>query len=619
MKRLFTMFCMVSTIGLTMLWNGCTADVDLDNIDTSVDVEANVATPIGSMTATIDDFVGDGTWGIFIDTVNHEGVITFRDTFSIARDFHKLDLSKYISRARLKLNIYEPLDKAGLMNNNQITGNGVQIPLTFPLTLKLKGINEKTDAQRIDSALIKNASFTSKLTAIDGSPIQWEWIDKVTLDLGDRCYRPDGNIVTVYDKNKNTYGYRQDIPTNIDEFSINLMKNKNLDPEKEWKKYIDNVVDSCTFNVTIYLTIPTSAGALQVPSTAAFQYDLGVQFIDYHAVWGMFEPSKDMSGEAVEAIATYWSPWNTLQDLRLPFAEPRVDMQVTTQVAGAMIMEGDYLYTENEQGEKAYATFDGDTSLYKFFNKNEYLPLSSPIGTEKTMHILFDKDPSRGHIDQLFAIRPDQIGYKFAVKFNEQETPQIRLTKNTSIKIDAVCNLPMILNEGVSLGYSDKIKGIDLSMLDLDSLLKDVEMIDTLEEASAKLVIKFENSIPLQFKGVLTCLDENDNVIIDPKTEQPLLLTENDTILIAAPEFTKEGHEWNITPLESVEVINVDREDLETLRQIKTIEFHAWMDDESLAEAYKNGLNNIQLKDDNYLKVKIAVGANVEGVLNLEF
>ena len=616
MKRLFTMFCMVSTIGLTMLWNGCTADVDLDNIDTSVDVEANVATPIGSMTATIDDFVGDGTWGIFIDTVNHEGVITFRDTFSIARDFHKLDLSRYISRTRLKLNIYEPLDKAGLMNNNQITGNGVQIPLTFPLTLKLKGINQNIDAQRIDSALIKNAGFTSKLAAIDGSPIKWEWIDKVTLDLGDRCYRPEGNIVTVYDKNKDTYGYRQDIPVNIDEFYINLMKNK--EPQK-WSEYVNNVVDSCTFNVTIYLTIPTSAGAIQVPSTAAFQYDLGVQFIDYHAVWGMFEPSKDMSGEAVEAIATYWSPWNTLQDLRLPFAEPSVDMLVTTQVAGAMIMEGDYLFTENEQGEKAYATFDGKQSLYKFFNKNEYLPLNSPIGTEKTMHILFDKDPSRGHIDQLFAIRPDQIGYKFAVKFNEQETPQIRLTKNTSIKIDAVCNLPMILNEGVSLGYSDKIKGIDLSMLDLDSLLKDVEMIDTLEEASAKFVIKFENSIPLQFKGMLTCLDENDNVIIDPKTEQPLLLTENDTILIAAPEFTKEGHDWKITPLESVEVINVDREDLETLRQIKTIEFHAWMDDESLAEAYDNGLNNIQLKDDNYLKVKIAVGANVEGVLNLEF
>ena len=615
MKRLFTMFCMVSTIGLTMLWNGCTADVDLDNIDTSVDVEANVATPIGSMTATIDDFVGDGTWGIFIDTVNHEGVITFRDTFSIARDFHKLDLSKYISNTTLKMNVYDKLEGKPYFVNGQITGNDQPIVLTFPLTLKLKNINNNLAHQRIDSALINDASFISKISSIGGLPLKWEWIEKVELKLGKNFHRPSGNLITVYSKGDG-YGYNQNINVAVDAFSMNLMKEKN---PQSWKDYTNNVVDTCNFEILMHIVVPSSAGEVNIPSTAAFQYDLGVKFIDYEAVWGMFEPSKDMSGEAVEAIATYWSPWNTLQDLRLPFAEPSVDMQVTTQVAGAMIMEGDYLYTENEQGEKAYATFDGDTSLYKFFNKNEYLPLSSPIGAEKTMHILFDKDPSRGHIDQLFAIRPDQIGYKFAVKFNEQETPQIRLTKNTSIKIDAVCNLPMILNEGVSLGYSDKIKGIDLSMLDLDSLLKDVEMIDTLEEASAKLVITFENSIPLQFKGVLTCLDENDNVIIDPKTKRPLLLTENDTILIAAPEFTKEGHDWNITPLESVEVINVDREDLETLRQIKTIEFHAWMDDESLAEAYRNGLNNIQLKDDNYLKVKIAVGANVEGVLNLEF
>ena len=615
MKRLFTMFCMVSTIGLTMLWDGCTADVDLDNIDTSVDVEANVATPIGSMTATIDDFVGDGTWGIFIDTVNHEGVITFRDTFSIARDFHKLDLSKYISNTTLKMNVYDKLEGKPYFVNGQITGNDQPIVLTFPLTLKLKNINNNLAHQRIDSALINDASFISKISSIGGLPLKWEWIEKVELKLGENFHRPSGNLITVYSKGDG-YGYNQNINVAVDAFSMNLMKEKN---PQSWKDYTNNVVDTCNFEILMHIVVPSSAGEVNIPSTAAFQYDLGVKFIDYEAVWGMFEPSKDMSGEAVEAIATYWSPWNTLQDLRLPFAEPSVDMQVTTQVAGAMIMEGDYLYTENEQGEKAYATFDGDTSLYKFFNRNEYLPLSSAIGTEKTMHILFDKDPSRGHIDQLFAIRPDQIGYKFAVKFNEQETPQIRLTKNTSIKIDAVCNLPMILSEGVSLGYSDKIKGIDLSMLDLDSLLKDVEMIDTLEEASAKLVIKFENSIPLQFKGMLTCLDENNNVIIDPKTEKPLLLTENDTILIAAPEFTKDGHDWNITPLESVEVINVDRDDLETLRKIKTIEFYAWMDDESLAEAYDNGLNNIQLKDDNYLKVKIAVGANVEGVLNLEF
>ena len=617
MKRLFTMFCMVSTIGLTMLWNGCTADVDLDNIDTSVDVEANVATPIGSITATIDDFVGDGTWGIFIDTVNHEGVITFRDTFSIARDFHKLDLSKYISNTKISMNVYDKMEAKGVLANGQITGNGQTIELEFPLTLKLKGINNNKDYQRIDSAMIKNAKFESSIGKAGGLPLEWDWIDKVVLHMDENNFhRKGGNDIVVYSKGDG-YGYSEPIPSNIDEFTLDLMKDKH--PSKP-ELYYGNAIDSCKFVIKMTMTIPQEAGVVTVPKGAGFEYRLRVQFIDYYAVWGMFEPSNDMHGEGLETIATYWEPWNTLRDLRLPFAEPKVDMHVTTQVAGALVMYGDYLYTKNTQGEEAYALFNGEKTLEKHFTSKEYLTLDSEIGATTTnMCVTFDKDPARGQIDRLFSIRPDMIGYKFHVDFNRQATPQVRLTPNTSIKVDAVCNLPMIFNEGVSLGYSDKIKGIDLSMLDLDSLLKDVEMIDTLEEASAKLVIKFENSIPLQFKGMLTCLDENDNVIIDPKTEKPLLLTENDTILIAAPEFTKDGHDWNITPLESVEVINVDRDDLETLRQIKTIEFHAWMDDESLAEAYDNGLNNIQLKDDNYLKVKIAVGANVEGVLNLEF
>lgn len=618
MKRLFTMICMVGTMGLTMLWNGCTADVDLNNIDTSVKVKADsVATPIGSMTATIDDFVGDGTWGIFIDTVNHEGVITFRDTFSIARDFHKLDLSKYISSTKISMNVYDKMEAKGVLANGQITGNGQTIELEFPLTLKLKGINDDKNYQRIDSAMIKNAKFESSIGKAGGLPLEWDWIDKVVLHMDEKNFnREGGNDIVVYSKGDG-YGYSEPIPSNIDEFTLNLMKDKH--PSKP-ELYYGNAIDSCKFVIKMTMTIPQEAGVVTVPKGAGFEYRLRVQFIDYYAVWGMFEPSKDMHGEGLETIATYWEPWNTLQDLRLPFAEPKVDMHVTTQVAGALVMYGDYLYTKNTQGEEAYALFNGEKTLEKHFTPSEYLTLDSEIGATTTnMCVTFDKDPARGQIDRLFSIRPDMIGYKFHVDFNRQATPQVRLTPNTSIKIDAVCNLPMILNEGVSLGYSDKIKGIDLSMLDLDSLLKDVEMIDTLEEASAKLVIKFENSIPLQFKGMLTCLDENDNVIIDPKTEKPLLLTENDTILIAAPEFTKDGHNWNITPLESVEVINVDREDLETLRQIKTIEFHVWMDDESLAEAYDNGLNNIQLKDDNYLKVKIAVGANVEGVLNLEF
>lgn len=616
MKKLFTILSLAGIF--TMLWQGCEANVDLNNIDTSVKVQANVATPIGSMKATIGDFVGDGTWGIFIDTVKNHGVLTFKDTFSIQRDFHNLDLSKYISNTTLKMNVYDKLEGQPYFVNGQIMGNDQPIVLTFPMTLKLTGINNNQSHQRIDSALINNASFISNITSIGGLPLKWEWIEKVELNLGDNFSRPAGNTVTVYQKG-NGYGYNQDIRVAVDAFSLNLMKNK--EPQS-WQQYTNNVVDTCQFEVRMHIVVPSSAGVIKIPSTAAFQYKLGVQFIDYEAVWGMFEPSSDMATEAEDNIADAWKPWNDISKLRLPFAEPSVDMLVTTQIAGAMIMEGDYLYTKNAQGETAYATFDKyetKYSLYKYFTKNEYLSLDSPIGAEATMHVLFDKDPERGHIDKLFAIRPDKIGYKFSVKFNEQETPQIRISNNTSIKLDAICNLPMIFNEGVELAYSDTITDIDLSTLEFDSILSGIEIIDTLEDASAKLVIKIENSIPLQFKGVLTCLDENNNVIINPKTNEPFLITENDTIVIGAPKYEFINHVWQEETLECAEIVNVDREDLETIKRIKSIAYYVSLDDESLAYAYEQGLFNVKLTEDNHLRIKLAVGANVEGVLNLEF
>ena len=603
---------MVSVFSLSLLIQGCEADVDLNNIDTSVKVNANVATPIGSIRATLGDFFGDGTFGITIDSIKNHGVLTFRDTFSIEREFHSIDLANYISRTTLNMNVYDQLK--GLMHEGKIVGTGTQIPLTFPLTLKLSGINKDISKQRLDSALIKDARFVSKITPAGNLPIEWDWIDKVTISLGENFYRPSGNTVTVYQRGDDcTYG--QEIPINVDEFSLNLMKNKH---PQDWKEYANNVTDSCTFDITLYVTIPTSAGEITIPSTAKFQYEIGVQFIDYHAIWGMFEPSDDMSATAEDRIGDFWEPWNSINKLCLPLAQPSVDVAITTQLAGALILEGDHLYTKNEQGDIRYATFGGNKTLYKYFDKNEYLPLDSEIGAETDIHVLFDNDPERGCLDKLFAIRPDYIGYKFAVKFNEQETPQIRMTKNTSIRLDAACDLPMIFNEGLEIAYSDTINDIDLSALDIDSILNSVTVLDTLEEAKAKLVITLENSIPLEFIGKLTCLDANGNIIIDPKTREPFILTEKDSIVIAAPKFTFENHAWSSTATESIEVINVDREDLETIKKINKVVFYIELNDKAMQQAYDQGLFNVKLTNDNYLRVKLGVGASVEAVLNFD-
>lgn len=608
MKRTIHLFLTTCIVGLGLLMHSCDAGVDLNNIDTTLEVKANVATPIGSLHATLGDFIGDGTWGIYTEN----GVLTFKDTFSIERKFHKLDLSQYISHANMDLKLHDQL--GGL---NYIVGTGEQVALTFPMTLHLTGINNNEAYQRLDSALIEHASFVSNITKAGGLPVEWEWIDRVTINLSEKFFhRPEGNIVTIYEKGGKG-GYGQNMQINVDDFSLNLMKNRN---PQGFRDYWENVVDSCDLSVTMYVTIPAEAGLISVPSDAAFHYDLGVQFIDYKAVWGMFEASSEMSDENEIVIADAWSAWANLKSAKLPLADPSIDLQITTQIAGALELTGDYLYVSDEKNPPVYATFEGNQTFYKVFKKNECLPLSSEIGASKTVHQLFDKDPQRGRIDRLFSVHPEKLGYKFSVDFNQVETPQIRITNNTSIHVDAICNLPFVFNEGVMFDYSDTIADIDLSMLDLDSLLADVTLLDTLEQASAVLALTFTNDIPFQIKGVFTCLDENNNVVIDPKTEKPFLITGNDTVLIPSPEYTYNelALNWIPKPVNRVETIRVDRETLETLQKVKSIALYASIDDHALSDVFAEGNFTTKLTDKEGLRIKIAVGANIEAILKLD-
>ena len=60
MKRNIFRVSLWCGICMAMTLVGCKADVDLGNIDTTTKVEANLALPIGSVNATLGDFVGDG-------------------------------------------------------------------------------------------------------------------------------------------------------------------------------------------------------------------------------------------------------------------------------------------------------------------------------------------------------------------------------------------------------------------------------------------------------------------------------------------------------------------------------------------------------------------------------
>ncbi len=600
-------------VGFAM--RGCKADVDLKNIDKTAELDMGIALPVGSMSAAVGDFLADGqVSNIYVDSLHNKGVLVFKDTFSVDKKYHQVDLSQYVSEKTLTMNVYDKLQGTGYLENHQITGDDTRdITLAFPLTLKLKGINSNENDERLDSALIENAKFISTIVP-KNLPLKWEWINTVSIDLGAAFSRPQGKNVVVYSKGDG-YGYSQDIPVNVTEFTVNLMKDKTPDsPEAYW----GNVMDTCNFVIYFNFTVPTSAGKVTIADDAAFEYHLGVQFIDYKAIWGMFSPSSDMYDEDTVNIAAEWKAWEQLKKAKLPFAEPVVDMQITTKVAGALVMQGDYLFVETaDHTQKKYATFNGNQTLYRYFTPDEYLPLTSPIGDSATMHVRFDNTEAFGHIDRLFAIRPDLIGYKFSIDFNRQRTPQIRITPNTGVYVDAIATLPFIFNEGVGLEYSDTIKDVDISRYTLDSLLASVDMIDTVKTSDLKLVMKITNSIPLDIKAVFYALDENGNVVTEPDDpNKTYRLTSSDTIRIQAPAYHFEGGTAIPTASEQIEILSIDKKHFDTFSKIKYIVYTASIDDASLQSAYQHGGFNVRIAEDNKLKIQLGLTATVDAVFD---
>ena len=139
------------------LWSGCKSDIDLQNLDTRAELEMGLALPIGTVKASVGDFLGSGQVdGIYI---GDNRVMFFRDTFDITREFHKVNLEDKISDADQEFNVYKELQRQGKLDDDgTITQTGKEIKLEFPFVLKLKNINNDVADERLDSAFITNAN-----------------------------------------------------------------------------------------------------------------------------------------------------------------------------------------------------------------------------------------------------------------------------------------------------------------------------------------------------------------------------------------------------------------------------------------------------------------------------
>ena len=603
----------------------CHSNIDLNNVDTSAQIEMGVAVPVGSIRLKIGDFLGDVP-GLFIDSTSG-GAFAFRFEYPDSRFYHKIDMKQRVTETDLQLNVYDALSAKNMINADgsvKGTGMGVDIPASvhFDLPVKLKGINDDLSKERLDSALIDLARFSSVLSRTD-LPVEWEWIDQVVLNLGPDACREAGKSLVVYTKGDQG-GYDKKINTNVDNFSINLMKNKNLSIEKNTiYDYRTNVGDSVTFGVDFHFTIPKETGKIFLPNTALFNYHMEVEFIDYSAIWGFFAPDKDMISKHVEVdLDTVLGESNIFGTVCTPFTDPKIDVAVKTKIAGALVLHGNYIYVLDQNGDSTFASFNGKRSLE--YPLNPWLhpdPRKSPIGASISDTVHFSKAEDQGCIDVLFGKLPKRLGYDFFVNINSDESPQVRITDDTQVEINAICELPMKFREGLFIDYRDSIRDLDLSVVNIDSLVRESEIIDSLHAGEVTLYITALSQIPLTVKAVFRYLDKEGQPIKDPTDESKLFNPfMEDTLRINPPRFEKNAmDQW--VPVEdgkSVMTAYMSKDKLSVVPNIKKITYQLIIDNEALNYAFdaNPGLPEAPLTSDQTVQLTIGLTAQIDAVLN---
>ena len=136
---------------------GCHSDINLDDIDTTANVNMGLAVPVGSMTFTVGDFLGSGQVNQI--TVDEWGTFHFLDTLSLPRKvYHNIDVSTYLIKNQTQLNFDI---KEALPGAEVVPASSTPTTLRFNMELGVEGINTDLTQERIDSIWITKARFTS--------------------------------------------------------------------------------------------------------------------------------------------------------------------------------------------------------------------------------------------------------------------------------------------------------------------------------------------------------------------------------------------------------------------------------------------------------------------------
>jgi len=585
-------------LALIGLLYGCKADVDLKNIDMHAQANVGLAMPVGDMTFTLGDFLGgDQVKNIYTDA---RGIFHYIDTITIdSTQFHPLDLKQFLGHKQDHFNVYNQIKDKLVIKDGYVYGDGDPVTLTFPMSFRFNGINSKPDDERVDSVKVTESVFTSIVTTSDFD-LPWDYINKVEMVLNEQFNRHGSNTVTLY-KQGSGYGYGQEIPITIDYFVLNLMRDKTQKPSME------NVVDTCGFDILFTFTIPDGE-RVRITDKGAYVYDLSTDFVSFDAAWGWFQPSKELNHSKSLNVDSLLRTINGLNKAVLKLTEPEVDLKITHSIAAPIRVYIDTLMMKDPNGVSAFATWNGNTK-YDFHFENLINPYGY-LGDMVSNHVFLDYTAENGHIDQLFSVQPDRLFYSLRVKIDPEGSSyypwdQHRITDKTTVYSNARLNVPFLLDKGSEMDLTTKINDVRFDRLRMDSLLKEVQAVEQGKAKRLKLYLMLENRLPFEVMANIVFLDQDSNVV-----DLPLFpAQETNTITMPAPKMS-EGNPYGYitTPSQAVYTADINEQQFDLLTSCKHMRLATYLGDNPVACAVDRNAA---------LTVQLGVAANVEAIVNL--
>lgn len=562
------------SVGLVCgLLTSCKDKIDLAHIDTRMEADLGLVLPIGSAHASFADLLLTKTLGE--NFILEDGILTYKQTLEYNVNFHPIDGQQFMGQGEQTLPI--PM----MLPSGQHT-------ITIPIELTLANVNTDVANERIDSLLLTQAILSSSITKTGLDELDWTWIENITLHLGNQMYSAKGKDIPIYCKG-DLGGFDQPLPALLEDVSLSFMVNKNLDPTKDdLDTYNANVGNTWSLSATIQLNVPT--GQTLTPGSLSYNYSFAVTGLK--AIWGYFKPSDDLKVKDKINLAEQWDFWKKLNKVVLPFDRPSIQFDVNTSISATVELDVKEIYMASATEDTVYATFNGERQTTYFFDDHIGLDPAS-LGQRTTYSAAIDNTEQQGRLDRCFEIAPDVCAFAFNIVPTDPQThPVMRLVNDAKpMEVNLTTRFPFSFKPGVHVFYTDTLRDINFSQVALDSLLKQVQVVEEVKQADLNLYIHATNDIPLDITGTFVFQD---------KDGQDLHILDSALVFKASDTTTY--------------VVTVRKEDFDRIARTKQITIDADGNDLSMQshpERYP-----IQVTGESGLKLFFGFAGNIDAILN---